>query len=389
MSMANREKSEPAQQQHETFPGPGPSRNPQNAGGMPPVEQMVDAAIDRLAREYAAGGHDLTPALERVPKGSGLAPDDSRLLTDGRSSSGKRSGKLRWKGLDVSDEFRQYAERVARGEDLPPYEGKILAEPDPAFPWEPAARRSASRRARTLHGVLWGSAVVVAGLACWMISIQVSARGGLRSGAVAAENAEQAILSSRAFPSEVDSAQTTTRPAAEESQVVPGLGAAGKTENSKAGWNGEEDNTELAKDKGELAARVEASPAGSASSPSEAPSPASAASRAATRDLPATPQRADSGRVAAASTAAPAPAGPNGPGAAAAPRPNSTGSFGVAAQPGAASPVNVAVNTPTADASRGNSATPAGTVAGVKPARKEPAPAPSGMGSLLVETPSF
>lgn len=374
MSMANREKSDPAQ--HETFPGPGPSKSSHNLGGRPPVEQMVDAAIDRLAREYAAGGRDLTPALERVPKASGLAAPaaEGRLLTDGRSSSGKRTGKLRWKGLDVSDEFRQYAERVARGEDLPPYEGKILAEPDAAFPWEPAARRSASRRARTLHGVLWAGAVVVGGLALWMVWVQVGARGAKGSGAVASDSMEQAILSSRAFPSEVDSSEVAARPASDGSQVgseiAPALGTPGPTD---------EVSTQPT-NRGELTAKVEVSAVASRSP--EAPSPTAPAARAA---IASTPQRAESHGVAAG-----APGGFSGQVATPAPRPSSTAGFGAAVQPVAASPVSAAAaSVPSNDASSGNGAAPAGTVAGAKPARKEPAPAPSGMGSLLVETPSF
>src|SRR5262245_10710952 len=52
MSMANREMSDAAE--HETFPGPGPLRADEGNRGIHPVEQMVDAAIDRIAREQEA-----------------------------------------------------------------------------------------------------------------------------------------------------------------------------------------------------------------------------------------------------------------------------------------------------------------------------------------------
>jgi hypothetical protein len=118
---------------------------------------MVDAAIDRIAREYEAA-RDVRPE-------HGLAV---------RTSKTDATGRLRWKGLDVSDEFRRYAERVAQGEDLPPYAGRILAEPHPTFPWEPAERRKASRRARALKIGLWSSAVLVVGLLGWSLAVKVS-----------------------------------------------------------------------------------------------------------------------------------------------------------------------------------------------------------------------
>ena len=168
--MTNREESEAAE--HETYPGPGPLRADESKRGIHPVEQMVDAAIDRIAREREAsrtgngdlGDRDPGHALALAPK-EGAA---SALVTTKRGS-----GKLRWKGLEVSDEFRSYAERVARGEDLPPYKGRILAEPDAAFPWEPAARKHAKRQARRLQTVLWGVGAALVGLASWSLVVQL------------------------------------------------------------------------------------------------------------------------------------------------------------------------------------------------------------------------
>jgi len=155
-SMANRTKSDPTPQ-HETMPGPGPAKRGDDGGsGVHPVEQMVDAAIDRLAREHQAArdGQQRHGLALRNPDGHG-------------------SGRLRWKGMDVSDEFRRYAERVAQGEDLPPYEGKILAEPHAKFPWEPSERKRASRKAVRLQMVLWGSAAMVVGLLSWSLATRL------------------------------------------------------------------------------------------------------------------------------------------------------------------------------------------------------------------------
>jgi hypothetical protein len=165
--MANRNQSDG--REHETLPGPGPGlKSSRGAVNVRPVEQMVDAAIERfasenLARERAAFGpaqdgehepvHELDLALYETP------PSRPRKPT-----------RLRWKGLDVSDEFRSYAERVARGEDLPPFEGRVLAEPNPAFPWnELTAAEPPKPAGRGSRLVLWGSAAVVLALLGWSI----------------------------------------------------------------------------------------------------------------------------------------------------------------------------------------------------------------------------
>src|SRR5262245_25666410 len=52
MNMTNREESSAAE--HETYPGPGPLRADEGKRSIRPVEQMVDAAIERIAREKEA-----------------------------------------------------------------------------------------------------------------------------------------------------------------------------------------------------------------------------------------------------------------------------------------------------------------------------------------------
>lgn len=189
--MANRKISDVPQ--HETFPGPGPGRvdhardradhardradlaqdradhaqdrADHGESGVHPVEQMVDAAIDRIAREYEAT-RDSTPAGAVVPR--------QRSEALARPEDVRRPARLRWKGHEVSEEFLRYAERVARGEDLPPFEGRILAEPNSSFPWDPAVRRRASRRALAQQVALWGSAAVVGALLAWTVSVKLA-----------------------------------------------------------------------------------------------------------------------------------------------------------------------------------------------------------------------
>lgn len=148
--MANRDESDA--RQHETLPGPGPGPNPPlGDSGVHPVEQMVDAAIERIARQQDAPS-------EQVQQPASLA-----------RRTGKTPTRLRWKGLDVSDEFRNYAERIARGEDLPPFEGRVLAEPNPAFPWG-STQDEPGRKSRV---ALWSSALIVLGLLGWAVALKL------------------------------------------------------------------------------------------------------------------------------------------------------------------------------------------------------------------------
>lgn len=184
MSMANR--NDPDVRQHETLPGlcPAPGRALSLPGGARPVEQMVDAAIERIAIERGAIERSSIErsAIDRVSHEQQLAHYDYDLERGQPPSS--QATRLRWKGLDVSDEFRDYAERIARGEDLPPFEGRVLAEPNAAFPWgslsrnEPPALASAAPAARPGRGgqlALWTSAAVVMALLGWSVALKVQA----------------------------------------------------------------------------------------------------------------------------------------------------------------------------------------------------------------------
>ena len=161
--MANRNDSDT--RQHETLPGPGPGPNAPKAGGARPVEQMVDAAIDRIAREQDG-------SFELARRHGGQPPVGHLARRDFDQTPPRIPTRLRWKGLDVSEEFRQYAERVARGEDLPPFEGRVLAEPNPAFPWGSGVQPEEPPKKRGSHPVMWSAAIAVLGLLGWSLVSQ-------------------------------------------------------------------------------------------------------------------------------------------------------------------------------------------------------------------------
>jgi hypothetical protein len=206
MSMTNREESDAAE--HETYPGPGPLRGDEGKRGMRPVEQMVDAAIDRIAREQEAArnagpGH----ALVRAPVEGAAALAAVR----------RAGGRLRWKGLDVSEEFRNYAERVARGEDLPPFTGKILAEPGAAFPWDPDAQNRAQRRAVKRQFGLWAAVAAFLGLAVWVLIVQV----GNQADKPVESPLATVLLTNQPGSEEPKAEATADSPAAPAEETVP------------------------------------------------------------------------------------------------------------------------------------------------------------------------
>jgi hypothetical protein len=81
------------------MPLPPPRRRPRGGVQKPPR---------RAAPQHAS-------AISRVPEPEAATPGE---LTH-----------LRWRGRKVSDELMRYAERTARGEELAPFTGPILAEP--------------------------------------------------------------------------------------------------------------------------------------------------------------------------------------------------------------------------------------------------------------------
>jgi hypothetical protein len=77
--------------------------------------------------------------------------------------------RLKWRGMDASAELREYAARVASGEDLPPYRGPILASGE--FPWPASAapRRAPESQSKILVTLELGLIVLSAALVAFAI----------------------------------------------------------------------------------------------------------------------------------------------------------------------------------------------------------------------------
>ncbi|MET0414143.1 MAG: hypothetical protein ABW217_22730 [Polyangiaceae bacterium] len=87
----------------------------------------------RITRPGTGDDPDEVPPTQR---GVGLTVHDKSL----------RPSVLRWKSWEVSDGFREYAERAARGEKLPRFEGSILADPSRMLPMPSPDQSETSRR---------------------------------------------------------------------------------------------------------------------------------------------------------------------------------------------------------------------------------------------------
>jgi hypothetical protein len=419
MSMTNREELNAAE--HETFPGPGPLRADEAKRGIHPVEQMVDAAIDRIAREASrervSGILERTPLdpsqlhrsqaersqlarspverspaerspAERSPADPGhalaLAPADvpsTALATAGSLRRGK--GRLRWKGLDVSEEFRSYADRVARGENLPPFQGKILAEPDPAFPWNPEQRLSPQTRGLKQQFGLWTGVALFLGLSVWVLVVQVGKQ------ADAAPVLSESPLATVVLGNEpsVDTAQLDDAPQlgdapALEPAVAPSAGrelAVGASATAAAGTKA------LASLPERAVPVLSAAPV----SPS-VPRAAATAVPSATFTAPAPVSSSNPvGVFVATRPAAGDLGGPGAPAGAVASVPPGTPSLAGAGNSSVLGGGVSAAGTPTAAAAGAASSVEPATGATHADPKKEPGREASTMGPLLVETPSF
>jgi hypothetical protein len=97
-----------------------------------PLELALDRAMDQReleAQRYAAS----------------RAPTAALVVCSGETALATLPARLHWRGIEVSDEFQRYAARVARGEQLAPYRGQVLARPCPEFPWGAAPKVRAQR----------------------------------------------------------------------------------------------------------------------------------------------------------------------------------------------------------------------------------------------------
>jgi hypothetical protein len=399
MSMANRNDSDA--RQHETLPGPGPGSSAASSsaskggssasmgGSGRPVEQMMDAAIERIAVERSARERSAREPTLAGQKGSvELARRSATEAALARRDAGARALKvptrLRWKGLDVSDEFRQYAERIARGEELPPFEGRVLAEPNPAFPWgDGVVGEEAAPKQRGAHPAVWGAAIIVLGLLGWSVALKLQ-------GAEPSASVETTIAPLAAPPSAAE-------PEAQPSATSP---------DGVATSNLEAPTTEPAVAPPESPSAAEPAPAVSSSVAPEPATPASTLHAEAALATPAaSPAPAAAGASVAVDLARPgalqqaigaALAGRNGAPPAAESTSVRDDEFGIMASvspapappPAAASgtvapaPAGAKSNGSVGDLARAGQ--PAGS--GV---RKEPGSESSAKGSLLVETPSF
>ncbi|MEO8179103.1 MAG: hypothetical protein ABI895_09745 [Deltaproteobacteria bacterium] len=378
--MTNREETTAAQ--HETFPGPGPLRADEAKRGIRPVEQMVDAAIDRIAREHEVPRERDSGIVERggpvaagpteVGQALALSPQDQDAASTALATAGsmrRAKGRLRWKGLDVSEEFRRYADRVARGEDLPPFQGKILAEPDPAFPWNASDRERAQSRALQRQLGLWTGVALFLGLSVWVLVVQVGKQTG--APALAAEQAAASPLAKVVLDSPPSAAppQLESPPALEAPVATIGSDEAAPA------------SPEAAPGALALASLQErSSPAALATPPVTASSARAAVSSGATSVPPAPASTPHPVGVFVATRPAPGDlVGSNVPAAGSIQTPGAASPLVLGSEPapGAA----VAPETP-------SSAEPAASAAHTDP-KKEPGREASAIGPLLVENPSF
>lgn len=103
----------------------------------------------------------LDDAMERhssAPLGAQLvshaAPAHAVASTLAAQGATIRLNRLHWNGVAVSDEFQHYAERVASGEELGPYRGRVLAPPHRDLPWSVAHPSQPRSRRRHLGAPL-------------------------------------------------------------------------------------------------------------------------------------------------------------------------------------------------------------------------------------------
>lgn len=90
-------------------------------------------------QNFAVGANAQAEAQAHTPTDKLVERPSTTLAVPSRETSLMRPpARLRWKGIEVSDEFQEYAARVARGEELAPYRGPVLSRPSAEFPWSVA-----------------------------------------------------------------------------------------------------------------------------------------------------------------------------------------------------------------------------------------------------------
>jgi hypothetical protein len=91
----------------------------------------LEIALDRATERYRLG------VLEGRSMKRARANDviSTALVASRDTDSSALPARLQWRGIEVTPEFQAYAARVARGEELAPYRGAVLARSTPEFPW--------------------------------------------------------------------------------------------------------------------------------------------------------------------------------------------------------------------------------------------------------------
>jgi hypothetical protein len=178
--------------------------------------------------------------------------------------------RLYWRGIAVSQEFQEYAARVARGEQLAPYRGEVLSRYCPSFPWSestalgmctaptPTLPKYPERR-RSLKTTLW----LVTSVGSIMAAL------GFGAGATAIDARDEEALELQPFrvTAALTPARAVARPVAELESRAPDGEFAGSSSAAAS---------LAAQDQGEPIATAVASARRPLAPPSHAPRPSEA-----------------------------------------------------------------------------------------------------------------
>ena len=111
-----------------------------NSPHVPSLEQLTEARLARM--------NDESFLWETPP------PSAGQMVLARPAAEASSLVPLSWRGLPLSDEFQQYALRVARGENLAPYRGPVLADGSQQLPWNESDARALRRKTRRGGGIL-------------------------------------------------------------------------------------------------------------------------------------------------------------------------------------------------------------------------------------------
>jgi hypothetical protein len=124
--------------------GSNSSRELDSSSSSSSLEIALDQAI----------AHRFSTARERSDKKRRNSPVPTSLaltVTSKETALALVPSRLVWRGIEVSDEFQEYAARVARGEQLAPYRGAVLSRACPEFPWGTPSTRALTAPTPTLR----------------------------------------------------------------------------------------------------------------------------------------------------------------------------------------------------------------------------------------------